>query len=99
MGGARYPHHMGRDFGIEMGRHRNVGGRRQAGRLLPAGDPADAHEIGHHQIAGLGFQRFVHVARPIKILADLQRRFERRRQLGVAGEVIIDHRLLDPGQT
>ena len=82
-----------------MGRHRNAGGARDRRGAQPAGDAADAHEVGHHEIAGFSLQRRMQIARAVEILADLDRRLQFRRKLRIAVEIVVDDRLLDPGET
>jgi hypothetical protein len=64
----------------------------------PAGDATDPHKVRHDEIACLSLQCLVHVAGAVEVLADLQRRFQLAGQLGIAVEVVVDDRLLDPGE-
>ena len=64
----------------------------------PAGDAADAHEVRHHEVAGLDLQRRVQLARAVEVLADLDRRLQLGGEPRIAVEIVVDDRLLDPGQ-
>ncbi len=89
---------MGADFRIKMGRHGNAGSPGNGRRPTPPGDAADAHKIGHHEIARLLLQRFVEFTRTIEIFTDLHWRFQLSGQLGITVQIVIDNRLLDPGE-
>jgi hypothetical protein len=65
---------------------------------LPARHAADPHEIRHDVIAGFHLQGGVERARPVEILADLERCLQVGGQSCVALEVVIDDGLLDPGE-
>src|SRR5215470_6191327 len=86
------------NLGIEMARHRDAGRARDGGRPHPAGYATNTHEVRHNEITCLLAQRLVHLPRTIEILTDLNWRFQLGSQLGVAIEVVIDDRLLDPGE-
>src|ERR1700719_4329765 len=79
-----------------MGGDLNASGPRQRRRAHPAAHAANTHEIGHDVVAGFGADRFVKDARPIKIFAELHRRLEFAGELRVAGEVVVNDRLLEP---
>ena len=43
-------------------------------------------------------QRLVQLARAVEVLADLDRRLQLGGELGIAVEIVVDDRLLDPGE-
>src|SRR5262245_6320349 len=92
-------HDVRRNFGIKVRRHGYPGGTANGGGAEPAGDAADAHEIRHYQIARLALQRLVQVPGSIEVFADLNGCFKFGRKPGIAVEVVVDDRLLDPGKT
>src|SRR3984885_14271259 len=57
---------------------------------------ADAHKIGHDEVAGLLLQREVNVARAVEIFAYLDRRLQFGGEPGAAVEIVVEHRFLDP---
>ena len=71
-------------------------GSGEGGGPLPAGDAADALEIGHDIVAGARFESARHGRALGKILSELQRGFELARQRGIAGMVVMPDRLLQP---
>src|SRR6516162_4805310 len=79
-----------------MGGNLNASRARHRSGAQPAADAADAHEIGHDVIAGTGADRLVKDARPVEIFAKLHRLLELADKLRIAGEVVVDDRLLEP---
>src|ERR1700733_10627753 len=59
---------------------------------------ADAHKIGHDEVAGLLLQREVNVPWAVEIFAYLDRRLQFGGEPGEAVEIIVEDRLLDPDQ-
>jgi hypothetical protein len=80
-------------------RDRHAGRSRDGGGPQPSRDAADAHEIRHHEIARSPLQGIMQLAATIEVLTHLDRRLEIGREPGVAVEVVIDDRFLDPRQT
>jgi predicted phage terminase large subunit-like protein len=64
-------------------------------RSLPVCDAANPHEIRHDEIADLHLQGGIECARPVEILADLDRRLQLGGQLRAAFEVVVNDRLLE----
>jgi hypothetical protein len=81
-----------------VGRDLNAGGRGDRCGAQPAADATDTHQIGHHIVARTGAQGGQQIARPIEILAELDRRSELARQLGIARQIVVNDRLLEPVQ-
>ena len=70
-------------------------------RLAASSQPvsaADLHDVGHSEIAGTGCHRLLHVGQPPPVLAQLDRRLDRTAHHGVAGEIVMQDRLLHPGE-
>jgi hypothetical protein len=89
---------MRADLGIEMRRYGNAcraGDRRRPQKSRYA---ADAHEIGHDEVAGLLLQREVNVARAVEVFADLDRRFQFGGELGAAIKIVVEDWFLNPGE-
>src|SRR3984885_4495655 len=59
---------------------------------------ADAHKIGHDEVAGLLLQREVNVARAVDIFAYLDRCLQFGGEPGAAVEIVVKDRFLDPDQ-
>jgi hypothetical protein len=95
VGALRDAHDMRADLWIEMRRYRNA--RRAGDRRRPqkTRHAADAHEIGHDEVAGLLLQREVNVARAIEIFAYLDRRLQFGGEPSAAVEIVVEDRLLD----
>ncbi len=60
MAGRRRGQQMRAHLGKEMRRHRDAMGGGERGGALPAGDAADALEVGHHVVGGAGRERRRH---------------------------------------
>ena len=63
----------------------------------PTRDAADPGEIGHHEVTGARLQCGLHRLDAVEVLADLQRHLARRRNSGIAGQIVVADRLLEPG--
>ena len=92
------PHNVRGHLWIEMRGHGDARRTRNGGSPLPPGDAANAHEIRHDKVARPALKSLVHLARTVEVLADLQRRLQFGREPGIAVEIVVDDRLLDPGQ-
>ena len=98
VGGLAHAQRVRADLGIEVARQRQprrAGDRRAA---QPAGDAADAHQVGHVEVGGLRLHRAPEAARTVEVLADLDRRLQLARELRRAFEVVELDRLLEPLQ-
>src|SRR5262245_16988470 len=87
---------MGRKFWIEMSRYLNSGAAGDGGGAKPAGHAADAHEVRHDQISRACCQCLGQRARAVEIFAELYRRRQFACELGVAGQIVVRDRLLEP---
>jgi hypothetical protein len=87
---------MRADFRIEMRRYGNACRAGDRRRPQKSGDAADAHQIGHDEVAGLLLQREVNVARAVEIFADLDWRLQLGGEPGGAVEIVVEDRFLDP---
>ena len=81
---------------IKMRRHLDAvrGGERRGAQ--PAGDAADAFEIGHDVIGGASRERRRHGVAFGKVLPDLDRGLELAHERGIAGIVVMADRLFQP---
>src|ERR1700735_3620215 len=94
----RHAHDMRADLWIEMRRYGNAGRAGDRRRPQKSRHTADAHEIGHDEVAGLFLQREVNVARAVEIFAYLDRRLQFGGEPGAAVEIVVKDRFLDPAQ-
>ena len=78
--------------------HRQAGHVGDRGGLQPSGHPADPHQVRHDQVAGPRPDGLVHGARAVEVLAEHDRGGQVGGEPGVAVQVVIAQRLLDPGQ-
>jgi hypothetical protein len=53
MPGRRDAQQVAGDLRVQVGGHRDPAGVGDRGRLQEARHPADPHQVGHHQVAGL----------------------------------------------
>jgi hypothetical protein len=74
-------------------------GHRNPHGAHPARDAADPHEIAHRVVHATGFQEVQEIPCTIVIFARLQRRPSLAVKLGVATEVVVCDRLLEPVET
>src|SRR3984885_2978552 len=94
----RHAHDMRADLWIEMRRYGNACNTGDRRRPQKSRHAADAHEIGHNEVAGLLLQREVNVARAVEIFAYLDRRLQFGGEPGAAVEIVVEDRFLDPAQ-
>src|ERR1700758_134349 len=87
---------MRADLRIEMRRYGKACGTGDRQRPQKSRYAADAHEVGHDEVAGLLLQRDVNIARTIEILADLDRRLQFGGKPGAAIQIVVEDRFLDP---
>src|SRR3984885_5576840 len=96
VGALRHAHDMRADLWIEMRRYGNACNTGDRRRPQKSRHAADAHEIGHNEVAGLLLQREVNVARAVEIFAYLDRRLQFGGEPGAAVEIVVEDRFLDP---
>jgi hypothetical protein len=81
-----------------VGDDRHVVGLAEVGDLLGRGDAAHAVDVELHDVEGAQVERLAEAVERVLVLSARDRDVAQRPQLGVAGEVVGDHRLLDPAQ-
>jgi hypothetical protein len=96
--GRSDPEQVPRHLGIQVRGHRQAGHVGDRGGPQPPGHPADPHQVRHHQVARPSPDRVVHGSRAVEVLPEHDRSGQVRGKPGVAVQVVIAQRLLDPAQ-